>query len=106
MSLRNEGRFIGTIVKDPELRTVSAGSVTTLRLAVDNLGDSTLFVDVTFWDRNAELIAQYLKKGREVTVSYFLRSRLFEKNGVKFDSYEFVGKEIIFGKKNDDEKSK
>lgn len=97
MSLRNGGQFIGTVVKDPELRTVSAGSVVSLRLAIDDFNDYPLYVNVTFWDRNAELIAKYITKGREVTVSYYIKPNVFEKNGVKFDGYEFVGKEIIFG---------
>lgn len=77
----NSVTVIGRLVADPELRYLNNGTaVTSIRIAVDRAGnkqeDGTFaagFFDVTCWGRTAELVAEYLAKGRQLGVSGELR---------------------------------
>lgn len=73
----NQVVLAGNLTRDPELRyTPSGTAVADLRLAVNTpykgksgqVEENTLFIDVTVWGRQAELVAQYLKKGRQVLI--------------------------------------
>lgn len=70
--------LMGNLTRDPELRQIPSGSqVAEMRLAVSEryrsrqsgeMTEVTCFVDVVVWERQAELCAQYLAKGRPVLV--------------------------------------
>lgn len=77
----NKVLLMGNLTRDPELRhTQSNMAVTTLGLAVNNrwkdkngeMREDTVFVDCDAWGRTAELLCQYLTKGRPV----FIEGRL------------------------------
>lgn len=78
----------GRLTKDPELRyTASGKAVCTLRLAVDR-GTKTPegeneadFIDVVVWERQAETAANYLQKGRLISVQGRLQIRQYEVEG-------------------------
>lgn len=68
----NKVQLAGRLTADPEIKRLSSGTaVAELRMAVnktwkDKNGDKkedVLYVDVTVWEKLAELCAQYLKKG-------------------------------------------
>jgi single-strand DNA-binding protein len=61
--------LVGRLCADPVLRTTktSGKPVSTIRVA-DNSGDVATFHDVVCWGRTAEVVCQYLKKGRLVEV--------------------------------------
>lgn len=67
----------GNLTRDPELRYLDTGTaVCELRLAVSRSWkgkdgekhEDVCFIDVTLWNRMAEVAAQYLKKGRPVLI--------------------------------------
>lgn len=67
----------GNLTRDPELRyTANGAAVCDLRLAVSHIWkgkdgqkhEQVCFVDVVFWNRTAEVAAQFLKKGKPVLV--------------------------------------
>ncbi len=69
--------LIGNLTRDPELRQIPSGtSVAELGLATNEryrnregeLAESTCFVDVVAWGRQAETCSQYLVKGAPVLV--------------------------------------
>ncbi len=69
--------LIGNLTRDPEVRYTPKGSaVTDIGMAINRnytLDDGerreeTTFVDVTFWGRQAEVIGEYMKKGRPMYV--------------------------------------
>ena len=73
----NKVMLIGNLTRDPEVRHTPKGSaVTDIGLAINRnytLDDGerreeTTFVDVTFWGRQAEVIGEYMKKGRPMYV--------------------------------------
>lgn len=77
MSNFNRVILAGNLTRDPELRyTPSGTAVCSLDLAVnsfftDKAGkkqEDAVFVPITVWKRQAELCAEYLKKGRPVLV--------------------------------------
>ena len=69
--------LIGNITRDPELRQVPSGtSVAELRLATNEryrnregeMAESTCFVDIVAWGKQAETCNQYLSKGAPILV--------------------------------------
>lgn len=73
----NKVQLMGNITRDPEVRYTPKGTaVTDIGLAINRnfTGDDgerreeTTFVDITFWGRQAEVIGEYMKKGRPLYV--------------------------------------
>lgn len=61
--------MIGNLVADPVVRyTASGKAVADIRLACDCGKDKASYVDVVFWEKDAELAAQHLIKGRKIYV--------------------------------------
>ena len=69
--------LMGNITRDPEVRFTPKGTaVTDLSLAVNRTyttddgkpREETTFVEVTYWGRQAEVIGEYMKKGRPIYV--------------------------------------
>jgi single-strand DNA-binding protein len=67
--------------------------ITTIRLAVNTPGAETKFHDVVVWNRNAEVVCEYLRKGRAVEVSGRLQQRSWE--GSDGDSKIYTVTELI-----------
>jgi len=82
MASLNRVLLIGNLTRDPEVRYTPKGTpVAEIGLAVNRVipgseegerREEVTFVDVTLWNRQAELAEQYLKKGRAV----FIEGRL------------------------------
>jgi single-strand DNA-binding protein len=53
-------------------------------------------VNVCAWDRQAELCAEYLGKGRRVAVDGWLKSRSWEEEGKRRTAIEVVARRIEF----------
>ena len=65
----NKTFHIGNLVADPTSRTSSAGkAICDFRLAVSGRGDKTLFLDVTCFDKTAENVVKFKKKGEPILV--------------------------------------
>jgi single-strand DNA-binding protein len=73
----NKVILAGNLTRDPELRYTPKGTaVTEIGLAINRswkneagqMQEETTFVDVSAFGRTAEVIAQYLKKGRPVLI--------------------------------------
>jgi len=81
MASYNKVLLLGNCTRDPEVKYTPKGTaVAELGLAVNRVytadngekREETTFVDVTFWGRQAEIVGEYLKKGRPV----FIEGRL------------------------------
>ncbi|MDP6152945.1 MAG: single-stranded DNA-binding protein [Phycisphaeraceae bacterium] len=103
----NKVLLMGNLTRDPELRfTANNQAVANLGLAVNrrwrsNEGEQreeTTFVDCEAWGRTAEVMNQYLKKGRPVFVEGRLKlDQWQDKEGnnrskmkVVIDSFQFI----------------
>ncbi|WP_027717109.1 single-stranded DNA-binding protein [Desulfovirgula thermocuniculi] len=96
--------LIGRVVNQPELRHTPGGStVARFTLAVDRplanrQGErETDFIDIAVWQRQAEVCAQYLNKGRLVAVEGRLRVRSYEDSqGIRRRAAEVVAEAVRF----------
>lgn len=96
--------LIGRLVADPELRYTQSGiAVANFRVAVDRTYKSssgekqTDFIRVVCWRKTAELVGQYLNKGRLVGIDGSLQSNQYEtKEGEKRTSYEVLADSVQF----------
>lgn len=91
--------LIGNLATDVDLREVADGKkVAGFLLAVnrptkENEAD---FVWVSAWDRQAEVCAEYLAKGRRVAIDGRLRSHSWEEDGKRRSKVEVVANRVQF----------
>lgn len=91
--------LIGNLATDVELRDVGEDrQVASFLLAVNRPGkEEADFVRVSTWNKQAELCAQYLAKGRKVAVDGRLRSSSWEdSDGNKRHAIEVVAYRVDF----------
>ena len=95
--------LIGRLTRDPEMRYTPSGIPSTkIGLAVQRSftnaqGEREVdFIDVVAWRKQAETVAQYLKKGRLVAIDGRLQTRSYEKDGVRHKVYEVVADQVRF----------
>lgn len=92
MLMLNQVTVAGCLTRDPEVRQVGETSVAAFGLAInrkykDKSGETkeeTTFLDVEAWGRQAELVGQYLTKGRNCLIEGSLKLEQWEdKSGGK-----------------------
>lgn len=109
----NQCSFIGHLGKDPELTVTPDGKpVTKFSLAVDQGGKNkdgsrkqdTMWLNITTWDKLAEITEKYAHKGTHVFVQGKLVIRAYEdKQGVKRQAIDIVATVVqILDKKQND----
>ena len=105
----NNYMCVGRITKDLELKyTPSNKAVAQLSLAVHNGKDDTSFVTLTAFDKMAELLSKYSKKGDLIGTQSIIKNHNWEdKNGNKHYDYSFIINKISFlAKGNKQEETK
>lgn len=94
---------IGTVGQEPDCRTMPNGnSVVNLSIAVneswkDGNGEKqerTEWIKIVFFNRLAEVVEQYVKKGSKIYVEGRLQTRQWEKEGQKHYTTEIVASEM------------
>jgi single-strand DNA-binding protein len=101
--------LIGNLATDVELREVAPDKkVASFVLAIvrTTREGGADFVGVSAWDRQAELCAEYLGKGRRIAVDGRLKSRSWEDDGKRRSAIEVVARRIEFlggGPRRDEE---
>ncbi len=79
-------QILGNLVKDPESRDAGKSRVANFTLAVNGRrgdADYVSYFDCQAWGRLADVVMQYLQKGRQVLVAGELQQDRWEKDGVK-----------------------
>ncbi|MBL8964640.1 MAG: single-stranded DNA-binding protein [Phycisphaeraceae bacterium] len=101
----NKVILLGNLTRDPELRHTSGNqAVASIGLAVNRRWRSpdgeqreeTTFVDCEAWGKTAELMCQYLSKGRPVFIEGRLKLDQWEKEGQKFSKLRVVVENFQF----------
>lgn len=105
----NKVTLMGNLTRDPELKQTKTGKhVCDIGIAINeqwkdadgNKQESTVFVDVTFFGRAAEVIGEYCKKGRPLYVEGKLKLDTWEDKAtgqqrsrlkVTGESFQFIG---------------
>ena len=100
----NKAILVGLVGQDPETKYMpNGGAVTKLSIATSESWkdkqtgqpqERTEWHRVVFFNRLAEIVAEYVKKGSKVYVEGQLRTRTWEQDGVKRYSTEIVASEM------------
>lgn len=71
----NNVTFVGRLTADPELRNTQGGkTVVSCNIAVQNTKEETVFISTVFWNKLAETLFKYCKKGSLISVQGFLKN--------------------------------
>ena len=101
----NKVYLIGTLTRDPEMRSTSAGiPVCNFSIAVNRRfknaqtgQQETDFFNIVAWRQLAELCGRYLAKGRKVAVFGSIQTRSYEaQDGSKRTAFDIVADEVEF----------
>ncbi len=104
----NKVQVIGRITRDPEMRSLpNSGQVTSFSLATNrtykdksgNKKEDTEFINCVAFGKQAEIIAQYVRKGSLFFIEGRLKTQSWEKDGVKHYKTEVVVDNFQFGPK-------
>lgn len=91
--------LVGRLTRDPELKFGQSGKAySRFSLAVDrpfSKGEAD-FINCVAFGKTAELIGEYLRKGRKVGVNGRLQMNRFEMNGEKRTSYDVLVETVEF----------
>lgn len=100
----NKVILVGNVGQDPETRYMpNGGAVTNLSLATSeiwkdkNTGEQqerTEWHRVVFYQRLAEIVAEYVRKGSKIYVEGRLQTRSWEQDGVKRYSTEIIANDM------------
>ncbi len=96
--------LIGRLVADPDIRYTQSGvAVANMRIAVDRrfknaAGErETDFINIVAWRKLAELVGEYMKKGRLIAVQGSLQMRTYQtRDGDNRTAYEVQADNIEF----------
>ena len=102
----NKVMLMGNITRDPELRYTPKGmAVTDIGMAVNRrykveneVREEVTFVDITFWGKQAEVICQWMKKGKPLYVEGRLQLDSWDdkQTGKKMSRIKVVGEDFQF----------
>ena len=113
MASLNKVMIIGNLTRDPELKYTPKGqAIADISLAVNRnyttadgeKREEVTYLEVTFWGKQAEVLGQWMKKGRPLYVEGRLRLDSWEdkESGKKQSRLRITGEEFQFlGSKND-----
>ena len=80
--MMNRVVLVGRLTKDIELRKTTQGkSIATFTVACNRDKENADFIQVDTWEKQADFMAQYGKKGMLVAVDGKIRTNKWEQNG-------------------------
>lgn len=100
----NKVQLIGNLGKDPELKYTPSGvAVATFSIATSeswkdqegNQQEKTEWHNIVAWRKLAEIVGEYLKKGKKVYIEGKIQTRSYDKDGVKRYITEIVADQLI-----------
>lgn len=107
----NKVIIIGNLTRDPEIKALPSGiQVATVGMATNryykdkdgNRQESVEYHNVVVFGRQAETVAQYLRKGSSALVEGRLQTRSWEQDGQKRYRTEIVADRVQFGDRKTD----
>ena len=109
----NKVFLIGRLSRDPELRHTSSGtavcqiSVAISRPVTQASEPQTDFINVVVWNKQAENVARYLSKGRQIAVEGRIQTRNYDNNeGKRTYVTEVIASNVEFlGSANDNNRT-
>ena len=105
----NKVTLIGRLVRDAELKYTNSGkAAANFTLAVDRgFGDKkeTDFIKCVAWDKQAESIANFTKKGSLVLVEGSIKTGSYDRDGQKVFTTDIQASRVVFMPSGKAEKS-
>lgn len=104
MASFNKTIIAGNLTRDPEIKYLPSGTaVSDISIAVNDKRknqagewvDDVSFIDVTFFGRSAEVLAEYTRKGSNVLVEGRLKQESWEKDGQKRSKVKIIAERMI-----------
>ena len=94
----NKVILAGYLVADPEVRNTKTGkTITSLRMAYNEVNRDTLYINVDVWDKQGETCGRVLKKGSNIAVDGRLQVDNYEnKDGVKVSKIFITADRVNF----------
>lgn len=96
----NQVTLLGRLTRDPELKyTPSGKAFCRFSIAINREfnREETDFINCVAWDKRAETIAEYLRKGRRILLQGRIQTGSYDKDGQKVyttdivvDKFEFI----------------
>lgn len=88
----NRVLLVGNLVRDIELKKTTSGKdVTNFTIAINNFSDDVSYIDCVAWNKQAEFLSNYAKKGNKIGVDGRLSQRSYQKqDGTKANVIEVV----------------
>lgn len=108
----NKATIVGNLTRDPEMKTLPSGQpVTSFGMATNryykdkngNRQDAVDYHNLVAFGKQAELIAQYLRKGSQALVEGRIQTRSWDKDGQKQYRTEIIVETVQFGQKPETE---
>jgi len=94
---------IGNLTKDPECRDAGNSKVCNFSIAINEFyyvgsekKQSTTYIDVETWSKQAENCTKFLSKGKKVAIEGKLKNNTWEKNGQKYNKLLCVADRVHF----------
>ena len=109
----NKVFLIGRLSRDPELRHTTSGTavcqinVAISRPVTQGSEPQTDFINVVVWNRQAENVARYLSKGRQIAIEGRIQTRSYDNNeGKRTYVTEVIASNVEFlGSANDNNRT-
>ena len=109
----NKVFLIGRLSRDPELRHTTSGTavcqinVAISRPVTQGSEPQTDFINVVVWNKQAENVARYLSKGRQIAIEGRIQTRNYDNNeGKRTYVTEVIASNVEFlGSANDNNKT-
>ena len=94
----NTVNLTGRLGKEPELKTTNSGkSVIAFSIAVQDGKDRTYWLPIVAWEKTAEFISRFFRKGDGIEITGKLTERKYEdQNGNKRSVVEVVATNVGF----------
>ena len=74
--------LMGRLTRDVELNYSKNGKAfTRFAIAVNRIGEGADFINCVAWEKTAETIAEFFKKGQRILVQGSIRTGSYERNG-------------------------
>ena len=89
----NQVLLIGRLTKDPELKYSQSGKAFcrfSIAVTKEFNRNETDFFDCVAWNKTAEIIAEYMRKGKKIAIQGRLETGSYEKEGRNIKTYSII----------------
>ena len=96
--------LMGRLTKDPDTRTAQSGkTVSRFTLAVDRIGEGADFIGCVAFDKTADFISKYFRKGSKILVTGHIQTGSYDnKDGQKVYTTDVIADRAEFVEKKAD----